>query len=67
MSEVPNYPIPYSEDDQRLNDDLLQDVRVALLKRGFPELTPVDYGMLEVMLVRFVYAERREIGIRIHN
>ncbi|SCF13361.1 hypothetical protein GA0070216_105247 [Micromonospora matsumotoense] len=58
-----NYPVPYNDDDQRLDDDLICDVRTALMKRGFPELTKVDYGMLEVMLARFVYAERREITV----
>ncbi|MFI0791683.1 hypothetical protein ACH4OY_03115 [Micromonospora rubida] len=62
-TSMPNYPIPYSDDDQRLNDALLEDVRTALLRRGFPELTKADYGMLEVMLVRFVYAQRREISV----
>ncbi|QGN49146.1 hypothetical protein ACN26Y_24475 [Micromonospora sp. WMMD558] len=60
-----NYPIPYRDDDQRLDDELLRDVRDALLKRGFPELTKVDYGLLEVMLVRFVYAKRRQVSVTV--
>ncbi|WP_431910381.1 hypothetical protein [Micromonospora carbonacea] len=58
-----NYPVPYHDGDQRLDDDLLDEVRAALTKRGFPELTRVDYGMLEIMLVRFVYAERRAVSV----
>ncbi|MEU2986228.1 hypothetical protein ABZ647_17690 [Micromonospora aurantiaca] len=62
-----NYPIPYDTMDYRLGDDLVQEVRRALVKAGFPELTPVDYGLLEVMLARFVYAERREVAVTIKS
>lgn len=61
MSEVPNYPLPWNDDDGRMSDDLISDVRTVLLRHGYPELTKSDVGLLEVMLVRFVYAPRISI------
>jgi len=55
---MPNYPVPWYDDDARMTEELLNDVRTVLLRHGYPDLTRADLGLLEVMLVRFIYAPR---------
>ncbi|GGM41686.1 hypothetical protein GCM10011608_27990 [Micromonospora sonchi] len=60
---VPTYPLPYYEGDQRLSFALLVDVRTAVLRHGFPELTRVDMETLYVSLRLFLYGEMGRVPL----
>lgn len=62
-----NYPLPWGEDDCRMTQELIREVRVVLVKHGYPELTQVDLMTLRVALVRFVYGQRDKVTIVYHG
>ncbi|MEU4639575.1 hypothetical protein [Micromonospora sp. NPDC023814] len=61
MDNVPtstNYPVPRHEPDHRLSYGLLLDLRVVLLRHGYPELTSDDLADLLAAANSFLYGPR---------
>ncbi|WP_433311064.1 hypothetical protein ACQP0U_24085 [Micromonospora sp. CA-269861] len=53
-----NYPVPRHEPDHRLSYGLLLDLRVVLLRHGYPELTSADLADLLTAMDSFIYGPR---------
>ncbi|SCG46780.1 hypothetical protein [Micromonospora humi] len=53
-----NYPVPHHDPDHRLSFGLLVDLRTALLRHGYPELTSADLDDLRTAVRVFVYGPR---------